>query len=283
MRVSLLSFLFIVSINMAYSKDHETIHLWPEQVPGETESKAEPVFSDNRQGNTTRIAKVTDPGLIVYEANPEVRNGAAVIICPGGGYYILAIDKEGYEVAEWLSGLGYTAFVLQYRVPDNETGALQDAQRAVRYVRGNAEQWGVERQRIGVLGFSAGGSLGARVATRYNEDTYPPVDKLDRLSSRPDFAVLVYPAYLDRGPEHTLTPELKVDAKTPPMFFYVAGDDEHANSSLVMGTALSASGVPFELHVVSEGGHGFGLRPGNYAAETWPGLCAEWMKRTVFE
>jgi acetyl esterase/lipase len=281
MKILPLFVLWVFSLNAAYSQDHELIELWPEQVPGQVEAKAPPVILDNNRGNVTRIEKVTNPALVVYEAEPALRNGAAVIICPGGGYSILAIDKEGYEVAEWLNALGYTAFVLQYRVPNNKAGALQDAQRAIRLVRGMSAQWKLDANKIGILGFSAGGSLSARASTQYLEQLYDPIDQYDSVSARPDFSVLIYPAYLDQGVNHSITPELKVDQKTPPMFMFVAGDDRFANSSLVMSAALKAKQVPFELHIMPEGGHGFGMRPGNRAAEAWPKLCEEWLELTV--
>ncbi|CAA6691216.1 MULTISPECIES: alpha/beta hydrolase [unclassified Lentimonas] len=274
--------LFLGSIGHA-QKDREILYLWPNSVPGETTAKASPEISDNRRGGVTRISQVTNPALVVYEPSHENRNGAAVIVCPGGGYGILAIDHEGYEVANWLSELGYTAFVLQYRVPRKRVGALQDAQRAIRMVRGMGERWELDVNRIGILGFSAGGSLSARASTRYGEELYDPIDALDSLSARPDFSVLIYPAYLDQGKNHVLTPELKLDAESPPMFLFVAADDPHANSSLVMSSALRAAKVPFELHVLPEGGHGYGMRAGHRAAEVWPTLCEEWLKVTVLK
>ncbi|MGZ0708501.1 alpha/beta hydrolase [Coraliomargarita sp. W4R53] len=259
------------------------IHLWPQAVPGQVEAKAPSLISENDSGNTTRLKQVTDPVLVVYQADPKLSNGAAVIICAGGGYGILAIDKEGYEVAEWLSSLGYTAFVLEYRVPNNRAGALQDAQRAVRYVRGMRAQWGIESDKIGIMGFSAGGHLSAVASTRYNEELYQPVDDLDQLSARPDFAILIYAAYLDRGANGSLSPELSLDANTPPMFLCVAANDGHASSSLVMATALRAQKIPVELHMLPTGGHGYGMRPGLRIAEAWPKLCEEWMAATVLK
>ncbi|MEN8662135.1 MAG: alpha/beta hydrolase [Lentimonas sp.] len=270
-------------MQQAYTMNHVTIPLWPEDVPGESDPKAPSVIADKRNGNVTRITKVTDPALVVYEANPATKNGAAVVICPGGGYRILAIDKEGYEIASWLSDLGYTAFVLHYRVPKKQIGALQDAQRALRIVRGMHSKWEIETDKIGILGFSAGGSLSARASTRHTETLYDPIDDFDSLSARPDFSVLIYPAYLDQGSNLTLTPELKLTKETPPMFLFVAADDKYANSSLVMGCALRSTGLPFELHILPEGGHGFGMRSGNYAAETWPRLCEAWLQRTIFD
>ncbi|MFD2277503.1 alpha/beta hydrolase [Rubritalea spongiae] len=273
----------LVIYSMGRAQEHEVIDLWPSEVPGQSESKAPVVFSEDTRGNVTRIAKVTKPVLVVYEPASALKNGAAVIICPGGGYNILAIDLEGYEVAEWLSGLGYTAFVLQYRVPQNRAGALQDAQRAIRYVRGISEERGIDPNKVGILGFSAGGSLSARASTRYLEDSYAAVDALDKLSARPDFTALIYPAYLDQGPDRSLSPELRLSDETAPMFLFVAADDRFANSCLVMSSALQLQKVPFELHVLAHGGHGFGMRSGNHAAETWPKLCEEWLNVTVLK
>lgn len=279
-----LSVLCILTASFGYSQiDREVLYVWPGVVPGETEAKAPPEVSENRRGGVTRLSRVTNPALVVYEPSVEKRNGAAVIVCPGGGYGILAIDHEGYAVAEWLSELGYIAFVLQYRVPRKKAGALQDAQRAIRMVRGMSERWEIDSGKVGILGFSAGGSLSARASTRYDEVLYERMDALDGLSARPDFSVLIYPAYLDQGRNHTLTPELTLDAETPPMFLFVAADDQYANSSLVMASALRAAKVPFELHVLPTGGHGYGMRAGHRAGETWPQLCDAWLRLTVLQ
>ena len=279
---TLLSFaLFVFTLSTAHSKEQELIELWPENVPGQTAKKEPPVITPNPKADYVKMSKVTNPALVIYKANPKRHNGASVIVCPGGGYGMLAIDKEGYEIAEWLSDLGYTAFVLQYRVPRNKLGALQDAQRAIRCVRGMAEKWKIDTSKIGILGFSAGGSLAARVSTQYSAKLYDPVDTMDRLSARPDFTALIYPAYLDQGQNKSLTPELKLDENTPPMFIFVAADDPYANSSLVMGSALREKKIPFELHILPKGGHGYGMRPGKRAAETWPKLCETWMQLTA--
>ena len=254
------------------------IKLWPEAVPGETEAKHEPVKTDNTSGNVTRITDITDPAMVVFPASANNNNGAGVVVCPGGGYSILAIDKEGYEIAEWLNKLGFTAAVLQYRVPKKQEGALQDVQRALRIMRAKASKWNLNPEKLGVMGFSAGGSLSARASTLYNEKTYAKVDNVDDLSCRPDFALLIYPAYLDQGENRSLTPELKVDTNTPPTFIFQSADDRLANSSLVYAGALRDANVPVELHLVPTGGHGYGMRPGNEAAETWPGLAEKWMK-----
>jgi len=255
----------------------KTIHLWPGKVPGETAKKAPAV--SKKSGGVTRLSNVLDPVIEVFPAPKDKRNGAGVIICPGGGYRILAIDKEGYEVAEWLNTLGITAFVLQYRVPKKEKGALQDVQRALRIVKQQAKKWDIDSEKLGVMGFSAGGSLSARAATLYNSKSYAAADAADKLSCKPAFAILIYPAYLDRGPGKTITPELKLDSNTPPMFLFVAEDDPYAHSPHVMADALKAAQVPYEFHSVPKGGHGYGLRPGSKAAETWPPLAEKWLNK----
>ena len=259
------------------SHAQETIYLWPGEVPLATKPKAEAVISDNDKRGVTRIAEVTNPLLKVYQPAENKANGAAIIICPGGGYSILAIDLEGYEVAQWFSNLGFTTFVLQYRVPQQQEAALMDVQRAIRVIRAEANQWNLDPARIGVMGFSAGGSLSARAATLFEQQTYKQVDAMDSVSARPDFAMLIYPAYLDKGENNTLTPELKVSSATPPMFMFVAADDGHANSTLVMAAALREAKVSVEAHIYPIGGHGYGLRPGNQAAITWPALAKKWL------
>jgi len=269
--------MLILSLN-GFSQNEEIIYLWPDQVPGEMEAKHTPVKTDNSSGNVTRITDITDPALVIFPASANNNNGAGVIVCPGGGYSILAIDKEGYEVAEWLNTLGFNAFVLQYRVPQKQDGAFQDIQRAIRIIRSKADKWKLNSDKLGVIGFSAGGSLCARASTMNNEKTYPKNDEKDVLSCQPDFALLIYPAYLDKGENRSLTPELEVNKNTPPMFIFGAADDQHSNSALVMTTSLRDKKVPVEFHLLSKGGHGYGLRSGNIAAETWPKLAGKWLK-----
>lgn len=272
MRV-LLAFVLMINTALLFSQTRERIILWP----GESGEKGEAVISDNNSRNVVRIAEVTNPLLEVFTPHPDNSNGVGIIVCPGGGYSILAIGLEGHEIAEWLASLGYTAFVLQYRVPDRKEEALMDAQRAIRHVRSMSDKWGLDKMNIGIMGFSAGGSLSARAATLYDKQTYTPVDSIDELSCRPDFAVLIYPAYLDKGESRSLTPELSVNNNTPPMFVFATADDGHGNSALVMAGALRDAKVPVELHFMPEGGHGYGLRSGNIAAETWPALLKKWL------
>ncbi len=259
----------------------DQIYLWPGKVPDEAKVKLAPVTAVSENDNIIRIAEVTNPAMHVFLPEQSVRNGAGVIVCPGGGYHILAWDLEGTEVAAWLNKKGYAAFVLQYRIPDKKAGALQDVQRAVRIIKQDAVKFGIDPNKIGVMGFSAGGSLAARASTNFNRQTYSPVDKADSLSCRPSFAMLIYPAYLDQGPEFSLTPELKLSSDVPPIFIFQTSDDQYGNSALVMAQAMRNAKLTVELHLLPDGGHGYGLRPGNVAAETWPALAEKWLHQII--
>lgn len=261
-----------------YAQTADTVYIWPEQVPGETEEKHPPVVTPDHSNEITRLIDVTNPAYVVYKPDAGNDLGKGIIINPGGGYQILAINLEGEEIARWLNSLGYTAFVLQYRVPDKKEGALQDLQRTIRLVRSKSKEYQIDPNMLGVLGFSAGGSLSARASTLYDVEYYDAVDETDSLSSRPDFSVLIYPAYLDEGENRSITPELKVTADTPPMFIFGTADDPYGNSPLVMAGALRDNKVPVELHFLATGGHGYGLRKGNIAGETWPVLAEKWLK-----
>jgi acetyl esterase/lipase len=275
---TLFAFLFILLSLTSMSQKKEVVYLWPGKVPGETKDKLPPVMDKPTGDNVVRYAEVTNPAMEVYPAESSKNNRCAVIVCPGGAYRILAYDKEGTEIAQWLNSLGYNAFVLQYRIPDKKEGALQDAQRAMRIIRKNAAGWNIDPEKIGIMGFSAGGSLSARTSTLFNKRTYSPVDNADSLSCRPAFAMLIYPAYLDQGPGKTLTPELELTKATPPVFIFQTADDTYGNSALVMAGALRDAKLPVELHLLPSGGHGYGLRPGKPAPEAWPILAEKWLK-----
>jgi acetyl esterase/lipase len=275
---SLFTFLFILISLISLAQKKEIIYLWPGKVPGEAKEKQPPVKDTPKNDNVLRFTEVTNPAIEIYPADPSKSNRCAVIVCPGGAYRILAYDKEGTEIAEWLNKLGYSAFVLQYRIPDKKEGALQDAQRAIKIVRNNASKWNIDPEKTGIMGFSAGGSLSARTSTLFNNRTYQPVDKSDSLSCRPSFALLIYPAYLDQGPNKTLTPELELTKSTPPIFIFQTADDPYGNSALVMASALRDAKLPVELHLLPAGGHGYGLRPGKPAPDTWPLLAEKWLQ-----
>jgi acetyl esterase/lipase len=273
-------FVFLLLLFLSISTNaqkREIIYLWPGKVPGELKEKQPPVIDTSKNDKILRFDEVTNPAIEVFLPDKAIKSGSAVIVCPGGGYNILAYDLEGTEIAGWLNKLGFTAFVLQYRIPDKKEGALQDVQRAMRILRNNPQKWNIDPEKIGVMGFSAGGSLSARASTLFNKKTYPPVDKSDSLSCRPSFTMLIYPAYLDQGPGLTLTTELELSKDVPPIFIFQTADDPYGNSALVMAGALRNAKLPVELHFLSTGGHGYGLRPGKVAAEIWPLLAEKWL------
>lgn len=267
-----------------------TLDVWPGKAPGETVQIGPERLLDPQPGQRTvqRLTDVSKPTITLFRPPKEKDTGAAVLIAPGGGYHILAWDLEGEEVAAWLNSIGVTGIVLKYRVPRRPgqpsdrppIGPLQDAQRAMSLVRSRAREWGIDPNRIGVLGFSAGGHLTAATATNGDRRAYEPVDEVDRTSSRPDFAILIYPAYLAPEGSADLSPEIRVTKETPPAFFAHAGDDRISpENSIRMYLALKRAGVPAELHVYGTGGHGFGLRPSEEPVSSWPNRCEEWLRR----
>jgi len=262
----------------------QVIQVWPGAAPGETR-KFEAEKIEKNAKNVAILHNVFKPTLTIYHPPKDKDTGASVIICPGGGYNILAWDLEGTEIAEWLNSAGVTGIVLKYRVPAKRGPELHgfiplmDAQRAISLVRSKAKEFGVDPKRIGILGFSAGGNLAALAATNFDKRSYDPTDDVDKASCRPDFGVLVYPAYLLVDKTKDMSPLLPVTSQTPPIFFAHADDDHiSAAGSAVMYLALKRAGVESELHIYSKGGHGFGLRPSPNPCYTWPQRCQEWMK-----
>lgn len=260
-----------------------TLDVWPGDVPGEKgDIDEEKLLPPKGEKPIDRLTNVTEPTLTVYKPDPKEDTGAAVLICPGGGYHILAMDLEGTEVADWLNSIGVTGIVLKYRVPRRKDrpkhlAPLQDAQRAMSLVRKHADDWGIDSERIGILGFSAGGHLSASASTNFDRRQYEAIDDTDQISCRPDFAVLIYPAYLIEGDR--LAPEITVTAQTPPTFFVHAGDDRISpENSARMYLALKKAGVAAELHIYTSGGHGFGLRPSDNPCSTWPKRCEDWLR-----
>jgi acetyl esterase/lipase len=268
------------------------VDLWPGKPPGET--KELPPESDQTKPEDRLIAgrriiklgNVSRPQLAVYRPAKEVDTGAAVVICPGGGHNILAYDLEGTEVAEWLNGIGVTGIVLKYRVPFREPqrrwlSGVQDAQRAMSMVKSKAADWGIDPKRVGMLGFSAGGEVTARVSLFDDRRQYEPVDSIDEISSRPDFAVLVYSGGLYDKDKHALRDDLKLSKEAPPAFLVHAFDDGvPVQNTLLVAAELKEAGVPAEAHIFATGGHGYGLRPVKEDPVTgWPTLCEAWMRK----
>ena len=251
--------------------------IWPEgKMPGTAAKEAErdmPSKGDNVQ----RITNISQPTITVFSAPKKVAPSPAAIICPGGGYNYVVFDKEGTELATWLNSEGITAFVLKYRTPNNRDGALQDLQRALSLVRSNAGTWNIDPKRLGVLGFSAGGNLAAKASTRFDERSYPAIDAVDQQSCRPDFAVLVYPAYLDK--EGKVSPDLNLKANIPPTLIVHTEDDKSfVTGSKIYDAALEEAKVPHQFILYPNGGHGYGLRcTGD--AKVWPKAALEWLRK----
>jgi len=228
---------------------------------------------------------VTKPTITVFRPAKDRSTGAAMIICPGGGYWNLAWDLEGEEVAAWLNTVGVTAFVLKYRVPRRPgqpeplpaPGPLLDAQRAVSLVRSRAAEWAIDPKRIGMVGFSAGGHLAVATATHFDQRAYEPIDEMDQISCRPDFAIAVYPGYfIEQRPagqeinKDVLAPYVRIPKDTPPILLVHASDDAvaGAENSVVLYLALKRAKVPTEMHVYAQGGHGFGVRKSSLPCST---------------
>lgn len=267
------------------------VDLWPGTAPGEKGDLGEerdmtkPTDQLIAGGRVIRLGNVSKPTLSVFKPAPDRDTGTAVLVCPGGGYHILALDLEGTEVCEWLNSIGVTGVLLKYRVPkrpglEKDAVAFQDAQRAMGLMRQQAGEWGLDARRMGVLGFSAGGHLSAALSTRFERRCYDPVDAADQQSCRPDFAVLIYPGYLaDKEQGDRVAADLPLSTNTPPMFLAMSQDDPvRVQNVLQFGAALNEAKVPLELHVYPTGGHGYGLRRTENPVTSWPDRAADWMR-----
>jgi len=279
----------------------QVVELWPGKVPDETaELEPEKVHmsknADKKQVEvnvpTRLITNVSKPSITIYRPAKEKDTGATVIICPGGGYWNLFWELEGEEVAAWLNAQGITGIVLKYRVPrrpDEIKGEparrpLQDAQRAVSLVRSKAKEWGIDPERIGMIGFSAGGHLAIATATGFEKRTYEAVDEIDKISCRPNFAILAYSGYLKAKDKDEVNPAIKVPKQTPPVFLVHGSEDlistpEH---SLFMYLALKRAGISAELHIYANTAHDFAVRGSDRPFGAWTKACAEWMRDQGF-
>jgi acetyl esterase/lipase len=285
--------LFLAAVAFTLSAQ-QVISIWPQGAPvghpdaqPDTKPEADTTTAkDNLIAGKPliRLGHVTNPTLTIYP--PKGNNsGAAVVVFPGGGYSILAMDLEGTEVCDWLTSSGITCALLKYRVPGSgpfpkSAAALQDAQRAMGIVRLHAVEWHIDPHRVGVLGFSAGGHLAAAVSTHYDERLYPAVDAADQQSCRPDFAIVIYPGYLGTGDRRlTLNPDVPVTDKTPPTILVQAEDDTvGVENAVAYFLALKAVKVPAELHLYASGGHGYGLRRTALAVTAWPDVVSAWLR-----
>ncbi len=268
---------------------HLTLPLWPNGAPGAATNPPPEFNATTPKDNVVagkpviRLGNVSSPTLTFYAARGNA-TGAAVVVFPGGGYRILAIDLEGTEVCDWLNSAGIACVLVKYRVPDSgpypkSPAALQDAQRALGLVRLHAAEWHIDPNRIGALGFSAGAHLAAALSNHFDQRLYAPIDAADALSCRPDFAVIVYPGYLALANKNFApNPDIQVTARTPPTFLVQAEDDPvHVENAVVYFLALKNAKVPAELHVYAQGGHGYGLRRTALPVTTWPQSVETWL------
>lgn len=267
--------------------DRLTIPIWPGAAPGEPANL--PPEHNVPNGHLVagrpyvRLTDVSTPTITLYKATGD-NTRAAVLVFPGGGYQVVSMDLEGTEVCQWLNSIGVNCVLLKYRVPGTgpypkSPAALEDAQRAMGLVREHAAEWGIDPNRVGVMGFSAGAYLAAALGNYYEKRLYAPVDAADRLSCRPDFAVVIYPGYLALAEQgFAPNPDMQPIAKTPPTFLAQAEDDPvHVENSIVYFLQLKKAGVPAELHVYTHGGHGYGLRETGMPISHWPELVQTWL------
>jgi len=290
-------FLWLIVVSTAITAEPLVLEIWPGKVPeedgtmGPERVRMSPIL-DRKQVEVTEPTRlmtgVTNPTITIYQPAPEKNTGTAVLICPGGGYWDLFWQLEGEEVAAWLNSIGVTGIILKYRVPrrpDEPKGEparrpLQDAQRAVSLVRSRAREWNLHPDRIGIVGFSAGGHLAIATATSFEKRTYELIDDVDKISCRPDFAIPVYSGYHKAKDKDELAPGLHIPTNTPPIFLVHGSGDiisppEH---SALMYLALRRAGVPAELHIYANTAHDFGVRTNDRPYSTWAASCAHWLR-----
>ncbi len=276
--------------------------LWEGTPPNHQDSEL--TEQAEQRGNIYWYYQTQTPAVEVFHPSKGAATGQAVVVCPGGGYWGLAYDWEGTDTAAWLNSVGVTAIVLKYRTPEDASNVtpwlspLLDAQRAIRFTRAHAEEWGIDPAKVGIMGFSAGGHLASTAATHFDAGDPDATDPIDRLSSRPDFAILIYPvismdaAITHPGSRNNLigenpsaeliaeySNELQITAETPPTFLLHSGDDGAVpvENSLRFYRALIAAGVPAEMHLYPYGEHGFGLAVGQGRLQGWTARCADWL------
>ncbi|MEJ2544188.1 MAG: alpha/beta hydrolase [Calditrichaceae bacterium] len=292
---------FLVVGNFCLGQN-SVISLWTDNIPNSQKSNEIEVRDTT---TAVLISYVQNPDISVYLPSKGIATGQAVVICPGGGYRVLAYDKEGTDIAKWLNSKGIAGIVLKYRLPISKSNVithkspLLDVQRAIRLTRYHADQWNIKRDKIGIMGFSAGGHLASTAGTHFDSGDESAVDLVETISSRPDFMILIYPvitlnekfthqgsktALLGENPDPKLvryySNELQVKNLTPPTFIVHAGDDGTVpvENSIFFYQALKDKGIKAELHIYPEGGHGFSLAIGRSYLKTWPDRCSDWLK-----
>lgn len=273
--------------------DPLVMELWPGPVPGDVGIDGQETSRIHNSrfagvGDTRLITNVTRPSLTIYRPPANNNTGTAMVICPGGGYWDLYWDLEGEQVAAWLNAQGMTGIILKYRVPRRPgeakgvppLGPLLDAQRAVSTVRSHASEWDIDPDRIGIIGFSVGGHLSLATATSFQQRKYQPIDAIDAVSCRPDFAVLCYSGYLKDADRDMVLAGIQIPDDTPPVLLTHASDDSESDvaHSAIMYLALHRAGISAELHIYATGEHDFGVRQDDKLPASWPGLCLNWLR-----
>jgi acetyl esterase/lipase len=302
---SLFSLLFAVTLAINASAQTQVLKIWPDGIPGSIRSETYFEESTVTGDIVSLYEKVTDPSLTVFLPPAEKATGTAVLICPGGGYGVLAFDHEGFAIARWLNSNGIAGIILKYRLPsdlimkDKSVGPLQDAQEAMRIIRRNASRWKINQHKIGVIGFSAGGHLASTLSTHFAEKVY---EVKDTISARPDFSLLIYPVVTfdssfthagtrqnligDKPSEYTVryfSNELRITRNTPPAFLVHSADDKvvPVKNSIVYFEALLRNNIRAEIHIFEKGGHGYGLAINEETESAWPDLCLRWLKENL--
>jgi acetyl esterase/lipase len=267
------------------SPNNPLLQLWPAGPPNGWKRTDQESSERDSNANFLIVHNVSVPTLQIYKAPHPVADAPTVIVCPGGGYAIEAIEHEGWEIAQRLNDGGINAAVLKYRLPNRDSdhplalAPLQDAQRAIRLLRFHASEYGFDPHKIGIMGFSAGGHLAA-LTSNEREGAYPAGDAADAVSARPDFTALIYPAYLDTNGKPELASDIHVTKETPPAFIVMTMDDPiKVESAIAYALACKATGASAELHVWPKGGHGYGLRSKDPGLKTWPDLLVAWLAR----
>lgn len=301
-----LGLLFLTFLIININAQNPVLRIWPDGIPDSIIDDSYTEKATLTNGIPSRYEKVTDPTISVFLPPAGKATGTAVLICPGGGYGVLAFDHEGFAIARWLNDNGIAGIILKYRLPSDmimknkSTGPLQDAQEAMRIIRRNASDWKIDPDKIGVIGFSAGGHLASTLSTHYSEKVY---DYRDNTSARPDFSLLIYPVIsfdgsithagskrnlIGANPSYDITRhfsnELQITTETPPAFLVHSADDKTVpfKNSLVYSEGLQRNNIPVEMHIFQKGGHGYGLSINNGTQSSWPELCIKWLKENGF-
>ena len=281
-----LTFILFIIFCTSVMAQQNPIILFPNGAPGETEKMVE---NEDISGSKVagcpvlRISNVSEPTITFYPAPVDNNSGTTIIVNPGGGYNILAYNLEGSEICKRFNSFGINCVLVKYRVPRRDglpkhTAPLQDLQRAIAYTRAHAKEWNIDENKIGVMGFSAGAHLSVMASNSFGELTYSAIDAWDKVSVRPDFCMLIYPAYLD-GENFSAAPDIKITDKTPPTFLLQSQDDSnYINSSLFYYYALKEAGVLSAMHLYPSGGHGFGLRNTGHLVNEWPFRAISWLR-----